>query len=622
MSLVICSNQTSDAISETQSSIYKPWSFRNALSSTYKVPKNAQVALQSCKYNLDGTIDLSNDGQVYYQFTGETILDGANVSTTTASPIRTEIYADNGIEEVTIEQMAERIKESMNKRVFHPMFRDLCDCNVKRDITTSEFKGYDMIYNCSDTLTPVVPADSKAIDGLYAEYRIDPPLWTYLSGDFSTTSFLDGVIQSVLLLDKPQSTYNASMQFDITGIDTTANPWGVGASRYVDLPDSAAAHMTPEYFETDTLWDPGDFNEEQNFMCDFFVYQDPATGELRLAHAVADSSEPENVGKIMMREIDYTQNSNSHFNEKYDMATNTTAYTSVSIEFQNQKVSVYLHKTGAKHPVIEYLAGEANKDYNFKPINQSCWDLFPFMWLSTVEGSFTNTITFLGMDTCDWIIDYEPNAQYSQSQRGSWYNLLEHEGITEDSRELEIRPWNDYAVSPAIAQKGVVSSPNAFLDISNILIVFPSDVYSPSYGANAQDVLGYENEEIVIFPDASPNFQKLSSSNSVPTLLSSKTMFLRLENFTQQSVNAFQGNRSSIISHLPRFDGQVQTGRIYHEPKNLIFLDLLNTEELNLNSFDISFCYSNEQFVQALTGQSVVVLYFREKPKERVDTLN
>ena len=43
MSLVICSNQTSDAISETQSSIYKPWSFRNALSSTYKVPKNAHV---------------------------------------------------------------------------------------------------------------------------------------------------------------------------------------------------------------------------------------------------------------------------------------------------------------------------------------------------------------------------------------------------------------------------------------------------------------------------------------------------------------------------------------------------------------------------------------------------
>ena len=91
-------------------------------------------------------------------------------------------------------------------------------------------------------------------------------------------------------------------------------------------------------------------------------------------------------------------------------------------------------------------------------------------------------------------------------------------------------------------------------------------------------------------------------------------MFVRLDNFTQQSTNARQGNRSNIIAHLPRFDGQVETGRIYHEPKNLIFLDLNNSNDLHVNSFDISFCYSNEQYVTALTGQSVVALYFRQKP--------
>ena len=74
------------------------------------------------------------------------------------------------------------------------------------------------------------------------------------------------------------------------------------------------------------------------------------------------------------------------------------------------------------------------------------------------------------------------------------------------------------------------------------------------------------------------------------------------------------GNKSSIIAHLPRFDGQVETGRLYHEPKNLIFLDLNNPNEMSLSSFDISFVYSNEQFVESLTGTSVVVLYFRQKP--------
>ena len=67
MSLVIASNQVSDSISDTNSSIFKPWSFRNDLSSTYTIPANGQVALQSVKYNLDGTIDLANDGQVLYQ---------------------------------------------------------------------------------------------------------------------------------------------------------------------------------------------------------------------------------------------------------------------------------------------------------------------------------------------------------------------------------------------------------------------------------------------------------------------------------------------------------------------------------------------------------------------------
>jgi hypothetical protein len=132
-------------------------------------------------------------------------------------------------------------------------------------------------------------------------------------------------------------------------------------------------------------------------------------------------------------------------------------------------------------------------------------------------------------------------------------------------------------------------------------------------------LFGFSNQSVVIFPDASPDLSKSTTSDDVPTLLAQKTMFVRLENFTQQTTNAFQGNRSSIIAHIPRFDGQVQTGRIYHEPKNLIFLDLNNSEELNINSFDISFCYSNETYVQSLTGQSVVVLYIRSKPQERVE---
>ena len=90
-------------------------------------------------------------------------------------------------------------------------------------------------------------------------------------------------------------------------------------------------------------------------------------------------------------------------------------------------------------------------------------------------------------------------------------------------------------------------------------------------------------------------------------------MFVRLENFTQNCVNARMGNRSKIIAHLPRFDGQVETGRIFHQPHERVYLDLNNSEPLRVNSFDISFCYTNEQYATNLTGQSVVCLHFKEK---------
>jgi len=193
------------------------------------------------------------------------------------------------------------------------------------------------------------------------------------------------------------------MKFSIDGIQTRDNFWGVGSTRFV-YKDNTSAQCTPEYFEPDTLWAANSQPQDQDFMCDFFVYQDPVSGELKLAHAVADSTVK--VGEISMRDVDYTSNTSSAFSglPRYDIANNVDLYTSISMEFVNQQVNVYLEKTGTKTIVLEYDGG--NKEANFKPINQSCWDLFPFMFLSTTTTSFTNSITFDGVDQCFWIKDY------------------------------------------------------------------------------------------------------------------------------------------------------------------------------------------------------------------------
>ncbi len=89
MSLVVCSNKESDAtVVGRDQSIFKPYSFRNALSSTMILPKNCQVALESVKYNLDGTISLSGRSRIMYFYYGEVLTGEDDMDDSTAVPIR------------------------------------------------------------------------------------------------------------------------------------------------------------------------------------------------------------------------------------------------------------------------------------------------------------------------------------------------------------------------------------------------------------------------------------------------------------------------------------------------------------------------------------------------------
>ena len=76
------------------------------------------------------------------------------------------------------------------------------------------------------------------------------------------------------------------------------------------------------------------------------------------------------------------------------------------------------------------------------------------------------------------------------------------------------------------------------------------------------------------------------------------------------------GQISKIVGHLPRFvqDRVNAAGPLYLEPTNLIYLDLNNSEELKINSLDISLCYVDEKLADSLIGTTIVVFHVREKP--------
>jgi hypothetical protein len=50
------------------------------------------------------------------------------------------------------------------------------------------------------------------------------------------------------------------------------------------------------------------------------------------------------------------------------------------------------------------------------------------------------------------------------------------------------------------------------------------------------------------------NLVTTNESSTTPKLISNISLFIRLNNFTQNTINARQGTTSKIIAHLPRFD--------------------------------------------------------------------
>ena len=152
----------------------------------------------------------------------------------------------------------------------------------------------------------------------------------------------------------------------------------------------------------------------------------------------------------------------------------------------------------------------------------------------------------------------------------SWYQSVESYYLNVGQAEsLETRPWNDEGEDKELfnIQAGINASAAIELDLK--LITQPSIQYTPTPQANVKNLLGFPVAIMTGQYILDPTNTLRIASSKIPELTSSKTMFVRLENFTQNCVNARMGNRSKIIAHLPRFDGQVETGRIFHQPTNV-----------------------------------------------------
>jgi hypothetical protein len=607
MSLVITTNAESDRVDRQEQSIYSAYSYRNDIGSAYKIPANSQVCLQSAKVNLDGRLTVSGGNSIYYDYFGKELSqeDGGTpkLKDTTTHPILQNYSQTNQILELTHEELAAQIEKEHKE--YHPNNKGKFNCAAKRNAGL-DFEGYSFEYDQNITApTTNKPTDSQDWynDEANTRFTYNTGTGVFTRDDYAQDDYDPAV---AILLGRPLSLTGKVCKVDISNANASNVTWAVGLSR--DVPETTDNFYVPPYYDQRLDYSFEEDIEDQGFFTDYCVHRD-ANGLLRLTHSV-----PTTIGEntyFVRQEVQYWLNASSDFTTgaPYNISTNGYGITAVEFETVGEEMRVKLIEDKTKYTLTRFNSTQPKNTY-CKPITQTCWCLHPVLFVGADATNKTNSLTveeYCGLD----ITDYDSKVLYkggwfeaaSVSGDGNWMNQCE---------EVDTRNILD-PILTSILYTPIGLNASDGVSYKTTMIVAPSDTYEVS-NANTAQVFGFPdravvNEGVVLFNKITFNSDTAANTDSV------KSIFIRLNGFGQQVLNALTKNKSTILAHLPTADSQYSDGgRIFYEPNRDVWLDLNNPYEITTSDFSIDLTYSNEQYAKVCQGQTIVVLYFRERP--------
>ena len=493
----------------------------------------------------------------------------------------------------------------------------LFDCVAKRN-SGLDFLGFDFTYgynhsqNNASKPTSFEPFYNYFENDARFNYTAGTGIFQRITGEHEEPAVGIG-------LGHPLSLTNGSMRVNFTNSNNASVQWGAGLSRDIPVPyQHPNGAYAPPYYDMEQESIPPMNLFGQEYFCDFCVHRNN-DGELVVTHSVAD---PED-GTTYRKEVKYFDNTNSDLSnassERYDLDTNTGGYEWIEFRAVGERMGLYIGHSGSTDLVTEFDAGEEKESY-FKPIGQTCWTLHPVLF---VGGTGTNSLTLEGFSGLN-ITDYDSRELH----HGGWYESMSllsddppHEEVTRglaNCKEVDLRAVpNDPDNDTIYTQTGINAS--NMVDYKPAMILLPNSTYFLTENAGCDDLFGFAGRSLVnVGAYGGTNGTSLTfSSDQAPAQSSVQSIFVRLNGFGQQVLNARTGNKSTILSHLPTADSRAitgQSGRFFYEPNRDVWLDLNNSYEISTSDFSLDFVYSNEQYAKILQGQSIVVLYFREKP--------
>ena len=626
MSLVITSNVAQENNPEF-SDAFKPYSYQNRLLNTMRIPPNSEIALQSAKINKNGLFVLDRTNADFCHYFGTPIGTDAtklaageeieDLDSSTTQPFRGvigagEAFDAGGKNERNIEDMTADLQKGVDACAFHPSlikakgasYESTIKVTPEYDSTSLNFKGFTFVSTQEDAaLTNRGAANITWTD----VSKNNAYNFTQAAGVVTSTDADGFYVQN---REFPIAQNEGEIIYNITGANT--GPWMCGLSRInkpMDIGGGDFAHLPPyfDFSRTGGTIVSGRYIRDQYKYADICVCR--VAAKLRVFQSGVDTrtaTSTQGANGLYMNEIEYY----GGWNAQYPNLADADDIENVKFVMSNEEMTIEVYdKNDKKYYILaDYKtlkAAGAAKNQHLNPINATEWAMYPVCAAS--GGAAGGKAIEL-----DKILHYPSYPQYTDNVYGEydWWGWSQENNQTALCLALEKRPWNDHNSTTVLAPQGIDSK--GMDNYSSVFITAKSVAYGDSTNeCSSSRLLGFEGQPISV-PVATSKLITTNKSASVPQLISNISLFIRLNNFTQNSVNARQGTNSKIIAHLPRFDNSGnETGGLYFEPHEKTYLALNNTDEILINSYDVDFVYENETLCTALTGKTVVCFHLR-----------
>lgn len=606
MSLVIASNEISDTTIKA-GQFQSAYSWSNHMNQPIKLKPNSEVAVQSLKVNKDGTISI-NPSTIFYLYYGVKLQDGSITLDNTTSALHVSDLGIDGVEEVSVEQLATKITTGLNKALPTPETFGLAECEVIRNASGSDFQGFSFKFT-SRTSGSGLNNIPQTWNSVFQKYFGDGVGLTFNSASNTLTPIANysernakAYYNIAIGEDTPLALNQGEYIMNLENAGGCA--WAVGLRRCVGV----KGDTYPDIYDS-TI---SDIHYDQHY-ADFVVYsiQDRVGGvgqqfKIRAFHSTYSASRVSNTDEpLSMREVDYT---GAHdFNDIYNWSTNGSAYTKIKFTVDNENVKVHMINASGE----DLLLSTGTKNTRFNPVRDTCRNLYPMAFCT--QNASNNR--FLTVEK--WSGREISNFNYSSPDNDWWAYLTQNDLERRDAIPVETRPFMNSDGDTEHTYKGISAS-GVMKDYDYVMVLREdTKLYKDSSRANADELFGFPRVVVLDNATKSGSNEEISTyiSSASPIIKSTTSLFVRLNNLPVKSFNAGQSRRSQIIYSAPRFStGTDQSvGALFFECPEKTYISLDNPNEISLNTIDIDIVNENETLADDLLGKSVCVLHFREK---------